>query len=327
MVIPMIIDIINIDKNTSYSLAGFSILLPFVVSRLVVRKYSKALFLEYLEKVCLVVSITSLIGMCFLIYYPKIVLGFPTITFYGRRVYTVGVWGAIENALGDDLLRRNCGIGFEPGAFQFVANTGMALLLKRCFPIPTKNRLRGSIKAILQLLVYITTVLSTRSTTGIFIMTLLLGMSIIENATSLIFSIIASPLCVVLFSKTIVDQAAKLATGNLALRFQNTVYVLKTYWFYFLGIGSTQYDKLYRIDSRIGSWDVFSNMYLRFGVFFVGLLIYRLCKVRKDSWKLLGVTALSLLTESLLGPVVFVMIEHANNNHRHGTSRHRFTRL
>lgn len=310
MIIPMILDISNVDDTTPYSKASFAYLLPFVFCLIYTKKYEEKNFLQMLEKVAFTISAISIIGYVIMIYAPTIIEQFPSVYFYGRRVYTVLLFGAIRDYSGEFLM-RNCGIAFEPGAFQFVCNLGFALYLAE-----GKQTNNSIIKTIIRYIVYILAVMSTQSTTGLVILACILVINIVRNKKSifLVFVIIA------VFSSTIAttytNQVEKMNSGNFESRFENTIYVLKTYGNNIFGIGSTGYDKIYAHDNRIGSWDTYSNLYLRFGlpflIIFIGMNI-RLLKLNKSAFV---VVTLTLLTESLVGPVTIILYYFALQERR-----------
>ena len=97
MIIPMIIDIRNVDSTTPYAVSGFAFLAPFVFSIVYIKAFERNEFLSKLEKVIFFITIVSLIGYLLVLFMPSIIEQFPTVTYYGRRVKTIGLFGAIRD--------------------------------------------------------------------------------------------------------------------------------------------------------------------------------------------------------------------------------------
>lgn len=305
MIFPMILDIRNVDATNSYSKASFAYLLPFIFCIIYTKKYEKKEFMRLVEKVSFVISTISLIGFLLVILFPAVIENFPTLVFYGRNVHTILLFGAIRDYSGG-LLMRNCGIAFEPGAFQFVCNLGFSLYLA------DENCPKNSIlKTGMRYIVYILAVVSTQSTTGLIILMCIIAMNMLKNKKNFIYICIV----IVFFSGILVStynaQLNKLDTGNFGSRFENSIYVLEEYGNNILGIGSTGYDKIYAQDSRVGSWDTYTNLYLRFGLLFSIIFLGMNLKLLKLNKEIFIVVILTLLTESLLGPITIILYYYA----------------
>ncbi len=312
MIIPMILDIANIDANTGYSLAGFAYLIPFIFSMFYVRKYSFAEYIKMYEKVAFFVSVCSLIGMALILFAPSIINRFPTIVFYGRNLKSVVVFGALRDYTQVNFLKRNCGIAFEPGAFQLIPNLGLAAL----FMNMRGKHFKLTVLTVVKIIVYVGAVLSTYSTTGIIILALLLILNFLKSRKHfLIIGIIILGFGS-MFITSYQHQVSKMETGNLDSRFGNSMYVIENYSSHIFGIGSTGYDKIYKTDSRIGSWDTYTNLYLRFGLLFSILFIIMNLKLIKNNKDFFIVVVLTLLTESVVGPIIVMLYYYAEEWHR-----------
>lgn len=301
MIIPMILDISNVDSSTSYSKAGFAYLLPFIFCILYQKKYSGKVTLNKIEHVSFFISLISLLGYFIVVYFPNIIEHFPSIVFYGRNVKTILLYGAIRDYSGGFLL-RNCGIAFEPGAFQFVSNLGLALFL-----MDLKEEQKSKFNIFFKSIIYILAVFTTKSTTGLVITACILAEYMTKNKKSIFLFLVI----LVLFSGTIAStldyQHEKMKSGNIDSRFGNTVYVIEKYGKNVMGVGSTGYDKLYSQDKKIGSWDTYSNLYLRFGLIFLILFLIMNLKLFRIDIKIFIVIFLTLLTESLIGPIIILL--------------------
>ncbi len=302
MIIPMVLDIRNIDSNTPYSKASFAYFAPFVLSLVYVKMFDRDEFLIKLEKTLFITSVISLIGFSLVMYAPYIIEKFPVIVYYGRNVKSILIFGAIRDYTSVSFLHRNCGIAFEPGAFQFVPNLGLAILIK------FKTNVKGTSYWI-RVVVYAITVITTYSTTGfaILILLLLYDNIINQNRKSLFITISIITLLGGILYSSYQYQIVKYETGNFSDRFANSIYVLNNYAHYIFGVGSTGYDKIYQLDKRIGSWDTFTNLYLRFGLLFTSILIYLNVKLRKISIPICITVILTLMSESIVGPIIVML--------------------
>jgi hypothetical protein len=304
MIVPMILDIRNIESSTPYSLAAFSYLAPFVFCLAFTGGFEKKEFIKKLEQVIFIICIISLIGFLVLLLKPDIINRFPTVDFYGRRVNTILVYGAIRDYTKINFLHRNCGLAFEPGAFQLLPNLGIAILIG-------DKEGKKDIKYWIKIFTYAITVLTTYSTTGFVILAILLLVSTFSNKKQFIIMV----LVVILLSSALFSsyqyQLIKMQSGNFIDRFEESLYVIQNYGKYVFGIGSTGYDKIYSYNRMIGSWDTYTNLYLRFGLLFVILFGVLCVKLNKISFPICITIVLSLLTESIIGPVVVMLLYFA----------------
>ncbi|MFI3151555.1 hypothetical protein ODU13_08940 [Streptococcus suis] len=315
MVYAMLLDFSNIDFDTPYSLAGFSYLLPFFIAKIYLSKYDLPTFLREIEKFTFVISIISLIGFSLQIFYPSILLKFPTIVFYGRPVKSILLFSAISEIsvsasysgifVGNFLL-RNSGIAFEPGAFQFVSNLGLCLVFYL-------SKLYGNKMETKRIFIYVITTLTTLSSTGIAILFIILVLNLYKEIKNIFLITIGGLGGRTLLINLIDNQVKKMESGNFNNRFENSIYVIKNYPFLIFGIGSTGYDNIYSQNTQIGSWDLYTNLYLRFGIIYIFLLIYLLYKLARWQFTFFILLALTFLTESILGPITMMLILYANS--------------
>lgn len=303
IVFPMIIDITNITSDTHYSFAGFAYFLPFFLGIFLVEKYSLKDFCSLLERVCFIAAACSLIGMFFLLVFPSVIDHLPVYVFYGRKINTCILFGALRDYTGINFLHRNCGIAYEPGAFQFVTNLGLLLSLRL--------KQKHGIWSVAKTAVYITATLLTYSSTGVVIMgCILIGMAI-RNKQNFFAIVFVAVIFSGLFSSQFLYQVNKMELGNIDSRFGNTFYVLDMYGKKIFGVGSTGYDAIYRIDKRIGSWDTYTNLYLRFGLPFLIVFLHLISKLRKIDYMLMILVALTFLTESIVGLIPIMLFYYA----------------
>lgn len=304
--ISMTIDLTNIGLSNSYSFVGLLYIASIFCAKIFIDKYSSVEFYQSLCKVCCVISMISLLFFFMQIVRPDVINSFPIIRFFGRPIRTVGVYNAIyEDGPTSGiriLLRRNSGIAFEPGAFQFVPALGLASLI-----LLSKNNISKS-KLLIMFLVFSTTIITTASTTGIAILIVLTFMLFYKDYRFLLFVLVMFFLSDNWIINTLAMQNRKIQSGNIGFRFENTLFVLKNFPGLIFGIGSTYYDYFYQYDKRIGSWDLYTNLYLRFGFLFLMVFFYYFLAGIKNFLPIIIVVFLTLLTQTLLGPITFVVL-------------------
>ena len=124
--------------------------------------------------------------------------------------------------------------------------------------------------------------------------------------------LIFAPIFVYVFN----NQIGKIESGTFDFRFHNSLYVIENHWNEFLGLGSTGYNAIYSTNSEIGSWDLYTNLYLRYGFVFLILFVTIILKMYRIGFSFLLVIALSFLSESVLGPVTVLFMYYSlqNNN-------------
>lgn len=295
-------DILNVSEASPLALSGLAYIIWFFLSILIYKKYDYYHFLDYYEKCCFFVCICSLIGFSIQLFFPAVIEMLPTINYYGRLNNNIIIYNAIHIDLGYDivLLNRNCGIAFEPGAFQLIPNMGLAIILSN------QGINRNKKYKYFSSLLYIITVVSTTSTTGLVAMLvmLLLKMSQIVRTRKIILAIGAAVGGCVILRSQIEYQLYKMfhTIGGIASRFENTIHVWRNYMTINpFGIGSTNYKWLYTQDLQVGAYDMYTNMYIRYGVIFVILFVYLLLLLLKKNRYVCIALALALLSESLLG--------------------------
>ena len=303
MIIPMIIDFKNVDTETPYSLAVFSFIAPFILSLIYAKKYSVRDFIVTFENIAFFSSVCSLIGMFFVYFAPEIIMKFPQISYYGRNSYTIILFNAIPGYAENSLLLRNCGLAFEPGAFQFIPNLGLAILLN--------GKEKISLQKCVKIGSYVLAVILTKSTTGIVVLAAVFFLNALKSKKNMLLTFLMLILFSGIFAESFQFQINKMKTGNMESRFGNSLFVIENYGYKILGIGSTGYDKIYKDEPRIGSWDVYTNMYLRFGLLFTVLFLILNFKLINLNVGICAVIMLTLLTESIAGPIVITLYYYA----------------
>lgn len=311
MMLAMIWDIRNISEVSGYSFSSLLYTIPFLVGGIWSQKYEVNDFLNLLEKVAFFTIVCSYFGMFILYFSPRLIDYFPIINYYGREIRTIGIMNYIYNGDGTDWLTRSCGIAFEPGAYQFVGNIGLAIFLM-------KNETMNKLKKCLKSMVYIGGILFTKSSTGIVILIVISGLFCLKSVKNLVLVLCMIFLLSMPLSQSLEDQIVKMETGNFKGRFSGSVYVLKEYFIgdrvleaFPFGIGATGYNIQYEKNKQIGAWDMYTNFYLRYGFIVLGIFMSYLWRVKNIDWGIFFVLALTLLTEAIIGPILVILLYSA----------------
>ena len=322
LLLSFIFDLYNLSAGVRISLAGFAFVIPFVFGGVIAKKYSYESFCRILENVIFFVCVVSLLGFAVLITAPQVIMSFPVITFGGRQVYTCGLFNAIHLTWNSGpLLSRNCGIGFEPGIFQFVPNLGIAIMADRRVKTLYK-RSKGN--ATIHLIVYIVTVLTTFSTTGAAVLAVNLLLYFISKGISIkkiLGSLVVLGIMGIPFMSQLEYQVGKLSDGYFYRRFEPSIHIIKEYSGYIFGVGNVGFNRLEDNDPLVNGWDIFTNYFLRYGIVFIIVFIYLNLRLLKINMNLFFVVVLTALAESVRSyiPVVFFFYTYAmysgtNNN-------------
>ena len=303
IIFAMVYDIRNVTETNPYSLAGFAFLLPFVFCLFYIQKYKFEEFLIIFERVAIFLCICSLIGFAIQLVAPQIIQKLPTIVYYGRRYNSLLVYGAVPNWDRSGLLTRNCGCAWEPGAFQVLLNLGIVVTFK------LNNKL--GFKGIARIFLYIIAVASTLSTAGIIITIIVLIVNCFKYKKTFVVLAVLFLLFLPVFVYVLNNQIGKIESGTFDFRFHNSLYVIRNHWNEFLGLGSTGYNAIYSSNSEIGSWDLYTNLYLRYGLAFLILFVINILKLHRIGLSFLLVVAMSFLSESVLGPITVMLMYYS----------------
>ena len=301
MAVAMIFDLRNISSANPYSFASFAYLFPFLVALFYIKKYPLYKFGAIYEKVSFFLCVISLIGFALIVLRPSLFTHFPSIYYYERKLYTIGIYNAMHDWTDVGMLGRNCGCAYEPGAFQFVLSLGLAFVY-----LNKKSFSKRSF--VVRIIFYSLGILSTMSTTGIVILGLLFIFNSVKDKKTFFATIVVVAILGALIISSYKYQLSKMDTGNFESRFGNTRYVITNYWNNFLGVGSTGYNSIYASNEKIGSWDLYSNLFLRFGYPFLILFLFGVIRTRKISFSIMLVLLLTFLTEPLVGPITVCLI-------------------
>ncbi len=299
--IPMALDLRNVTPTQIYS--GANLLFPFyfVCGYFIAQKYEKQEFYKIFERIVFVCAALSLIGMAICLINPQAVLSFPEYTFNGNTHRTlvfsnflfVGEWMAV----------RNCGIAWEPGVFQ--------ILLSLAFQIAIQKYEKWWL--FVRVAVYTVAGILTRSTLGYLMLLVNIVTLVIKHRKYLYLVLGVTAVCLPFVFEEVVYQIQYKLFGSSAFsaRFTPLINAVKISWNRLFGVGSTFYDAFYQ-ELRIGSYDSYTQILLRFGYPVLLYVLYKLFRMlRRDSWVLALILAIGFLSEpiwSSLFVVVFYFV-------------------
>lgn len=269
----IILDTRNVENVSDLSLLNFYIPLTFLIGYTVAHKYSINIILFEIDKVVYILAILSLIGVFVYTFIPSIINNLPSYTYYNTTHKTAIFFNILISEIG--VVRRNAGIAWEPGAFQFLLNLGIYSYIKM------NQRLH-----LMKLGIYILALASTVSTMG-YIIFLIISLSIFKRhkiiGIAYIFLIFIS--WDQLYSILEYQMDYKLL-GSFAFesRFEPMINAYKIGFDNFWGIGSTGYNNMLNF-FNIGSYDSFSQILMRYGFpLFLSILILLIRLAGVDKW-------------------------------------------
>lgn len=304
-----VLDIRNVVNGQSYSLVNMMYPVYFACGYVVVQRYDRNVFLMHYEQVVVCFAILSLIGM--LVYYinPLWIYRFPTYSQNGATHHTVFFF----NYLFSDgwMSVRNSGVAWEPGLFQ--------LLLNIALQISIKNFLGR--KRLIRVGIYLVAIVLTRSTAGYIIMFINILTLLKEKKIYTILLAISMAILWVSISKEVTYQLHYKLMGSsaFAARYEPLVNAIKLSWNRPFGVGSTGYDGLLNIQ-RIGSFDSYTQILIRYGYPVLLFIIGRLVKIFKENEKGIAlIIAIGLWSEPVWGcPLIaaFLFLKKPRKNNK-----------
>lgn len=265
-----LIDLSNISNLGNFSVLNFYFPLCFFVGFLISKKYNFHEYLSIIDKIVFLIAIFSLIGVLIYSFLPQLVSYLPNYRYY----HTTHKTAYFFNILIPDgnILQRNAGIAWEPGAFQFLVNLGMYAYLTVSKKIN-----------ILKITIYGLTVLTTSSTAGIFIF-IFITFKVLFKDKKLWFLIL---IFIFAFFDNIIDflnyQSTYKLFGSYSFekRLEPLLNVLEFSRNYFWGLGNFGYDRIY-LQYNLGAYDSFGQIIIRYGYPLLTTIIIILLFVAKN---------------------------------------------
>jgi len=285
------LDLFKIEEIGEYSILNMYFPLCILFGYIVSNKFNINNYLIYIHRIVLIIALFSLVGVTVYTYLPQIVFALPEYVYMHTRHRTAFIFNVLT--IGRYVIQRNAGIAWEPGAFQLLLNVGLYSYIKFC---------KG--KNLFVIIVYLLAIVSTRSTTGLIIFAINYMILLIENRESRAIRWF-SLLVIVVFA----NEIRELIEYNLSykinfeavgfnFRFSPMIQAYISGKSNLFGLGNSQYKLLYE-DLGIGSFDSFSQIFVRYGYFLTLMIIIRLFKLIKRYFPLFVIIAFTFISQTI----------------------------
>lgn len=300
----MLWDIWNTFGGQPYSMVNFMYPCYFLCGYFVAKRYSRAQFYDIVEKIAFVCAILSLVGMSVYFINSSWIYSFPTYVQNEQTHHTIFFFNYLFS--GDWMAVRNCGLAWEPGAFQILLNIAFQISIQR----------HDGKKLVARVCVYSIAIILTRSTIGYAVLAINF-FSLVRKHKKYLFPILAIGVLgsALVFSELVYQVQNKLwGSSAFGARFEPLVNAIRYAWYMPLGLGSTGYDAIYELE-RLGSYDCYTQILLRFGypmLIYVGGRLFRIFK--QDNKYIAMILIISFLSEPIWGSVLMTSMYYLENN-------------
>ncbi len=292
-----IVDLSNVSANNGYSLTNVMYPAVFLIGALIAYKYTKETFLRNYEKVMFVLAIFSLVGMAINYLAPSIIPLLPSYDYNDSTHRTAYFFNFLYSE--GWLIKRNSGIAWEPGVFQFLLNMALLSLIE--------DRTRKL--KLTKIIIYVLAIALTASTTGLIILVMVLFFLIRRDKRYLVILVFAAlllaPVIISILNKQL--ETKWVGTGSFNYRYIRSVNAFEYGWKYPFGIGSTKYNLLCK-QYAIGSFDSYSQILLRYGYGVLICILFLLYKIWKKSKGIAICVVLTFFTEPLWGSLLLAVM-------------------
>lgn len=286
-----VLDLFRIHEIREYSILNAYFPLCLFFGFVLSRKFTFKNYMILIHKVVFVIAFLSLIGVIIYTYFPHLVFALPEYINKHTRHRTAYIFNILT--IGGYVVQRNAGIAWEPGAFQLLLNVGLYSYIKLC---------KG--KNLIVILVYLFAIISTRSTIGLIIFAVNYIILFIANRESRLIRWFS--LLVILVSvneiRGLIEYhfSYKLTFEALGFdfRFSPMIQAYISGKSNLFGLGNSQYSILYD-DLGIGSFDSFSQLFVRYGYFLTLLVSLRLFRIIKRFPPLFVIIALTFMSQAI----------------------------
>lgn len=282
--ISSIYDLRNINSLSEINVLTLFLPLCFILGFLISEKYKAEEYFHYIERLVFIIAIFSLIGVTIYTFLPSLVFQLPIYNYYHTSHSTAYIFNILTDEFG--VVRRNAGIAWEPGAFQFILNLGLYLYIKCNAKVN-----------LYKLVIYSIAIISTKSTAGLLIF-LFITFGIFMKDRKARIIIIGT---VIAFGGLIIQEILyqyeyKLFGSNaFEYRSEPLLNAFEVGKNYFLGMGNSGFDIYYR-SHYTPPWDSLGQILIRYGyplLFFILLRLLNLLNGYKILFLILLVTFLS----------------------------------
>ncbi len=273
LISPAIIDVIRIGNPSNISVLNFYFPFSFLFGFIIYQRYTLQEYLKISEKIIFVLALFSLIGVIIYTFMPQIVFQMPQYVNKHTSHRTAFIFNILT--IGNHIVARNAGIAWEPGAFQFLLNLGLFSYLKYTKP------------KIIKILIYSIAIIATKSTVGLSIFALIIIWKLIINQENkkiklvAIFAVLLSLGSVLDIARYHLDYKLNPDVTGFDVRISPMLNAIDYGKNYIFGIGNSNYDQMYS-QLNIGSYDSYTQVFLRYGYFLLLFIISRLIKIVRN---------------------------------------------
>ncbi len=275
LLIDAIRDALNVKSLNDYSPLNFYYPLTFIFGYLFSQKYTINSYLTIIHTIIFPIAIFSLIGIFITYVLPGLIYNLPSYNYYHTTHKTAIFFNILLDEETGGIIKRNTGIAWEPGAFQFLLNMGLFSYLK------IDNKKISS----LIIFIYVVSIIFTRSSVGLLILIFQFLRVAKSNKLYRYFLVIIF----ILFSANIISeinyQMQYKFNGSLSfkIRYEPMVEAFKQGSNNLFGLGNVGYNYLSNKINLL-SFDSYSQIVVRYGYILLILLLYGLYKIiRYDS--------------------------------------------
>ncbi|WP_366922141.1 hypothetical protein MFMK1_002583 [Metallumcola ferriviriculae] len=260
------------------------ILLGYVISE----KYTLTRFYYLLDKIIIVLAVFSLIGVLIYTFIPNLVTYLPSYNYYHTTHRTAYIFNVLTNGP-NGILKRNAGIAWEPGAFQFIANLGIYAYLK------TNKKI-----SLFRIGIYALAIITTRSTAGILIFMAVTFKLFIEDKKARVLILSSVLIFGGLILEELIYQFRYKLFGSFAfeIRLQPLLHAFNEGKNYFMGMGNSGFDIYYR-NVTTPPWDSFGQIFIRYGYPLFIFIIFQLLRLIKNQKVLFIILVITLSSQNI----------------------------
>lgn len=279
-------------KNTS-SLSEISILnvffpMCFLLGYIISEKYRLSELFYLLDRTIFIFVAFSIIGVFVYTFIPNIVSDLPSYHYYHTSHKTALIFNILTNS-STGVLKRNAGIAWEPGAFQFLVNLGLYSYLR------TTNRV-----SLLKIAIYSLAVVTTKSTAGILIFLVITFKLFLQDKRARVLIIVS----MLSFSGVIIEeliyqfQYKLFGSHAFQARLNPLVNAFRQGKDYYFGMGNSGFDIFYRVSNQY-PWDSFGQIFIRYGYPLFIFIALRLSKLIKNQMALFIILFITFSSQNI----------------------------
>lgn len=295
----------NIRSISQLNILNLYFPMCFFLGFLISQKYNIREYLCHLEKITFIIAIISLGGVLIYTFLPSLVSSLPSYSFYHTSHKTAYLCNFLIDESGN-VIKRNAGIAWEPGAYQLLLNIALYHHIK----FDEKHDF-------FKICIYSVTIFTTKSTTGIICL-IITTFNIMKSDKRVRWLVLIS---ILLFSNTIIKEINyqleyKLVGSNsFNVRLEPMLSAYKIGKDYFFGLGNSGYDLKYQ-DLGVGAWDSFGQIFIRYGYILFFTIILSMLRLLKNYKNLFIILVATFISQTiwffvLITPFYFFILDPA----------------